>query len=82
MLRLYDPRPPKRRVNWQWTAGILSAHAVALLAVVGLAVVNPKVSTWIFDAVEAELAAFVPPSEAPKTQLARPYGGFPDRLYR
>jgi hypothetical protein len=87
MLRLYNPRPPEPRVNWKWTAGILSAHAVVLLALVGLATINPKISTWIFQAVEAELAAYVPPSEIPKTQLAQPNGAirsirFSDRLYR
>jgi hypothetical protein len=86
MLRLYNPRPPEPRVNWKWTTGILSAHAVALLVLVGLAMINPKISTWIFEAVEAELVASVPP-EVPKTQLAQPAGPMqskqiPDSLYR
>jgi hypothetical protein len=87
MLRLYNPRPPEPRANWKWTAGILSAHAIALLALVGLAMINPKISTWIFEAVEAELAASVSPPEGPKTQIAQPASParskpMLDRLYR
>jgi hypothetical protein len=87
MLRLYNPRPPEPGVNWKWTAGILSAHAVALLALIGLATINPKISTWMFEAVEAELAAYVPSAEVPKTQIAQPAGSMQsmrslDRLYR
>jgi hypothetical protein len=80
MLRLYNPRPPKPRVNWKWTAGILATHVVVLLALVGLATINPKISTWIFEAVDAELAAYVPPSKAAKTQLAQPNGPI-DRIF-
>jgi len=72
MLRLYNPRPPEPVVDWPWTVGLLSAHGLALLALVWLALVNPKVSVWISEGAEAELAASVPPATASRMQIAEP----------
>lgn len=72
MLRLYNPRPTEPLVNWKWTIGILSAHGLALFALVWLAMINPKISDWLSEAAEAELAMAVPPSAAPATQIAQP----------
>jgi hypothetical protein len=69
MLRLYNPRPPEPIVNWTWTVGLLSAHGLALLALVWLALVNPRIPVWISEGAEAELAAAAP---APRTQIAQP----------
>jgi hypothetical protein len=72
MLRLYNPRPPEPIVDWTWTAGLLSAHGLALFALVWLAVINPKILVWISEGVEAELAAAVPPAAASTIQIAEP----------
>jgi hypothetical protein len=47
MLRLYNARPPEPPVNWPWTAGVLAAHGLALLALVGLAMANPRIPVWM-----------------------------------
>ena len=57
MLRLYNPRPPKPLFDWPWIVGLLFVHGVALLALVWLALVNPKIPVWISEGAEAELAA-------------------------
>jgi predicted MFS family arabinose efflux permease len=74
MLRLYNPRPSKPVVNWRWTVGLLAAHGLALLALVWLGLVNPKIPEWISEGAEAELAAAVPPAVASEIQMARPAG--------
>jgi hypothetical protein len=87
MLRLYNPRPSEPCVNWPWTIGTLSAYGFALLALVWLAIANPKISVWISEAAEAELAAAVPPAAAPETHIAQPAGSvqstqLAERLYK
>jgi hypothetical protein len=72
MIRLYNPRPPEPRINWKWTVGVVSAHLIALLALIGLGILNPNIPIWISEAAEAELAAYVPPAEMLKTQIAQP----------
>ena len=72
MLRLYNPRPPKPLFDWPWIVGLLSAHGVALLALVWLALVNPKIPVWISEGAEAELAAAVPPAVASRIAVAEP----------
>jgi hypothetical protein len=79
MLRLYNPRPPKPLVDWTWTIGLLSAHGLALLALVWLALLNPKIPVWISEGAEAELAAAAPPTVASRTQIAEPAA--PRRLH-
>jgi hypothetical protein len=74
MLRLYNARPPEPPVNWPWTAGVLAAHGLALLALVGLAMANPRIPVWMAEAAQAELAAAVPAATAPMTQIAQPAG--------
>ena len=61
---------PNCRLSWNWTAVILTVHAVIFLTLVGLAVGYPGASEWISQAVQAE---FVTPTLAP-TQLAQPAG--------
>jgi hypothetical protein len=78
MLRLYNPRPPER-ISWPWTVGTLSAYAFALLVLVWLAIANPKMSVWMSQAAEAELAAQVPPTAeslafVPAAQMGQPEG--------
>jgi hypothetical protein len=72
MLRLYNPRPPEPLVDWTWTVGLLAAHGIVLLALVGLAVINPKIPVWISEGAEAELAAAVPPAITSEIQIAEP----------
>jgi hypothetical protein len=72
MLRLYNPRPPEPVVNWTWTIGILSAHGLALLALVCLAMINPKIPVWLSEAAEAQLGMSMAPTIAPQTQIAQP----------
>jgi hypothetical protein len=68
MLRLYNPRPS--RTSWKWTAGLLSAHGLALLALIGLAMIDPDIAVWICAAQQAELDASVPAAMLPRAQLA------------
>ena len=72
MLRLYNPRPPEPPVDWPWIFGILSAHGLALCALIWLALVNPKISVWISEGAEAELALAVLPADTPRMQVAQP----------
>ena len=72
MLRLYNPRPRQPLVDWTWTVGILSAHSLAVFTLVWLAMINPKISVWISEGAEAELAMAVSPDVAPETQIAQP----------
>ncbi len=72
MLRLYNARPPEPVVNWTWTVGILSAYGLAVLALVWLATINPKISVWITEAADAELAMAVASVVAPTTEIAQP----------
>jgi hypothetical protein len=69
MLRLYNPRPS--RTSRKWTIGILSAHGLALLTLIGLAMIDPEIAVWICDAQQAELAASVPAAVLPQAQLAQ-----------
>jgi len=72
MLRLYNPRPRQPLVDWTWTVGILSAHSLAVFTLVWLAMINPKISVWISEGAEAELAMAVSPDVAPETQISEP----------
>ena len=60
-----------RRVEWNWTAVILTVNAVIFLTLVGLAVGYPGASEWISAVVEAEFSGTSDPSAAP-TQSAQP----------
>jgi hypothetical protein len=60
-----------RRVTWNWTAVMLTVHAVLFLTLVGLAVGYPGASEWISAAMQAEFAGGFEPSVAPK-QFAQP----------
>ena len=52
--------------------GFLAVPVVIAVALVGLAIAKPEVSTWIAEAAQAEFAGSVMMPEAPPTQLARP----------
>jgi hypothetical protein len=52
--------------------GFLAVPVVIAVALVGLAITKPVVSTWIAEAAQAEFAGSVMMPEAPPTQLARP----------
>ena len=52
--------------------GFLAVPVVIAVALVGLAIAKPAVSTWIAEAAQAEFAGSVMMPEAPPTQLARP----------
>jgi hypothetical protein len=60
-----------RRATWNWTAVMLTVHAVLFLTLVGLAVGYPGASEWISAAMQAEFAGSLEPSVAPK-QFAQP----------
>ena len=53
-------------------AGFLAVPVLIAVALVGLAITKPAVSTWIAEAVQAEFAGSVMTPEAASTQLARP----------
>jgi hypothetical protein len=52
--------------------GFLAVPVLIAVALVGLAITKPAVSTWIAEAVQAEFAGSVMVPEAAPTQLARP----------
>ena len=52
--------------------GFLAVPVVIAVALVGLAITKPEVSTWIAEAAQAEFAGSVMMPEAAPTQLARP----------
>ena len=52
--------------------GFLAVPVLIAVALVGLAITKPAVSTWIAEAVQAEFAGNVMMPEAAPTQLARP----------
>ena len=52
--------------------GFLAVPVVIAVALVGLAITKPVVSTWIAEAAQAEFAGSVMMPEAAPTQLARP----------
>jgi hypothetical protein len=55
----------------RWGVGILVLPVLVVVALIGLAMTNPKTSNWISDAVQAEFVGSNGPEAAP-TQLARP----------
>jgi hypothetical protein len=52
--------------------GFLALPALLLVTLLGMAIVNPKASSWISQAVEAEFADFSAPPQLAPTQIARP----------
>ena len=56
-----------------WTAIILTLHAVIFLTLVGLALGYPGASEWISAAMQAEFVNTAAPSAAP-AQIAHPVG--------
>ena len=52
--------------------GFLAVPFLIAVALVGLAITKPEVSTWIAEAAQAEFASSVTMPEAAPTQLARP----------
>jgi len=52
--------------------GFLAVPVVIAVALVGLAITKPEVSTWIAEAAQAEFAGSVMMPEAAPRQLARP----------
>jgi hypothetical protein len=53
-------------------AGFLAVPVLIAVALVGLAITKPAVSTWIAQAAQAEFADSVIIPDAAPTQLARP----------
>ena len=53
-------------------AGFLAVPVLIAVALVGLAITKPAVSTWIAEAAQAEFAGSVMMPEATPAQLARP----------
>ena len=52
--------------------GFLALPVLLLVTLLGLAIINPRASSWISEAVEAEFSDFsAPPTLAP-TEMARP----------
>jgi hypothetical protein len=52
--------------------GFLALPVLLLVTLLGLAIINPRASSWISQAVEAEFSDFsAPPTLAP-TEMARP----------
>lgn len=66
-----DLNPSDSRFLRNWTAGILAAHGVILLVLLGLVIRSPAASDWISQAVQAEFVGNPPPVIVP-TQIARP----------
>jgi hypothetical protein len=52
--------------------GFPAMAVLIVVALVGLAIAKPEVSTWIAEAVQAEFTSSVMMPEAAPTQLARP----------
>jgi hypothetical protein len=68
-----DRNPSDSRFLRTWTAGILAAHGIILLVLVGLVIRSPAASDWISQAVQAEFVGNPPPVIVP-TQIAQPGG--------
>jgi hypothetical protein len=56
----------------RWGLGFLVLPALLVMALIGLAIVQPPASNWISEAVQAEVAGIGVTPEAAPTQLARP----------
>jgi uncharacterized protein YpmS len=54
----------ENRTQWKWTAGILAAFGVILLALVALTW-TPAATEWISEATQAEFASTMTPEQAP-----------------
>ena len=52
--------------------GFVAVPALIAVALVGMVIAKPAVSTWIAEAAQAEFAGSVMMPEAAPTQLARP----------
>jgi hypothetical protein len=63
--------PARRRVSSAWTTGFLAAHAIILLALVGLVMSYPPASQWISQAAQAEFTDSITPAAVP-AELAEP----------
>lgn len=62
-----------RTAYGRWGVGILALPALVVIALIGLATINPNMSSWISDAVQAEFIGTNGPEPA-STQLAKPAG--------
>ena len=55
-----------------WSIGVFAVPVFVVIALIGLALVQPAASNWISAAVQAEFAGPSLPQEAASTLLAQP----------
>lgn len=60
------------RVHRRWGIGVFAVPVFVVIALIGLALVQPAASSWISAAVQAEFAGSSLPQEASSTVLAQP----------
>jgi hypothetical protein len=71
MPRAFDkPDQHENYVHSNWTVGITAVCWVSLIVFVALMSNSPAASTWVSDAVQAEMAASTMTSDAGPVQIA------------
>jgi hypothetical protein len=63
---------PGDDIHGLWNIGFFAVPALVVIALVGLAIIQPAASNWISDAVQAEFAGISLAPEATPVQLAQP----------
>jgi hypothetical protein len=66
------PRKSVRDFYRNWGIGFFALPVLLVVAMIGWALMHPKASSLISDAVQSEFAGSLPPPEAAPTQLAQP----------
>jgi preprotein translocase subunit SecG len=69
---LDKPGETGNRVYRRWVVGVFAVPVFVVIALIGLALVQPAASNWISAAVQAEFAGSSLPQEATSTRLAQP----------
>jgi preprotein translocase subunit SecG len=69
----FDKQGETRKHSYRrWGIGIFVVPVFVVIALIGLALVQPAASNWISAAVQAEFAGSSLPQEAASTVLAQP----------
>jgi hypothetical protein len=61
-----------RRTYRRLIAGVLIVYAAGFLLVFTLLISNPRIASWVTEAMQAELAITTQPAEPQPTRVARP----------
>lgn len=69
---LNKPGETGNRVYRRWGVGVFAVPVFVVIALIGLALVQPAASNWISAAAQAEFAGSSLPQETTSTLLAQP----------